>query len=185
MRCTIVVLFVSLAAGLSTLGAVNAAALPPPKKAAALKWIELSDARLEMRGLPWLKENAPDLWRLPGSAKANVPKGVWNRAIAPDGGRIRLSSNSTALGIRVQALHEHGKNCFFDALVNGEYAGSASPEGTQRVDLVLFEKKEQAWKDVTIYLPHNHEVQVLAVGLDADAELRAPSPYALKRPIVC
>ena len=97
MRCTIVVLFISLAAGLSTLAAVNAAAPPPSQRAATLKWIDLSDARLEMRGLPWLKENAPDLWRLPGSAKANVPKGVWNRSIAPDGGRIRLSCNGAVL----------------------------------------------------------------------------------------
>src|ERR1035437_2264998 len=185
MRHGLVVLFVSLAASLSTLAAVNTAPPPPSDKGTALKWIDLPDARLEMRGLPWLKENAPDLWRLPKSAQAKVPKGVWNRAVGPDGGRIRLSCNSTVLGIRVQALHEHGKNCFFDAFVNGEYAGSVSVDGTQRVDLVMFEHKERAWKDVTIYLPHKHEVQVFAVGLDPDAELRAPPAFALTRPIVC
>jgi lysophospholipase L1-like esterase len=181
----LIVLFVSLAASLSTSVAVNAAPPPPSDKATAPKWIDLPDARLEMRGLPWLKENAPDLWRLPKRAQANVPKGVWNRAIAPDGGRIRLSCNTTALGIRVQALHEPGKNCFFDAFVDGEYAGSMSPEGTQRVDLVMFEHKDLAWKDVTIYLPHRHEVQVFALGLDPEAKLRAPVAFALKRPIVC
>src|ERR1017187_6659562 len=71
------------------------------------------------------------------------------------------------------------------AFSNGEYAGSVSVEGTQRVDLVLFEHKEHAWKDVTIYLPHNHEVRVFAVGLDSEAELRAPPAFALSRPIVC
>jgi hypothetical protein len=180
-----VVLFVSLAAILSTSAAVNPAPPLPSDRANTLKWIDLPDTRLEMRGLPWLKENAPDLWRLPRSAQAKVPKGVWNRAVAPDGGRIRLACNSTALGIRVQALHEHGKNCFFDAFVNGEYAGAMSVEGTQRVDLVMFEHKERAWKDVTIYLPHNHEVQVFAVGLDADAEIRPPPAFALTRPMVC
>jgi hypothetical protein len=185
MRHKVVVLFVSLAAILSTSAAVNPAPPLPSDRANTLKWIDLPDTRLEMRGLPWLKENAPDLWRLPRSAQAKVPKGVWNRAVAPDGGRIRLACNSTALGIRVQALHEHGKNCFFDAFVNGEYAGAMSVEGTQRVDLVMFEHKERAWKDVTIYLPHNHEVQVFAVGLDADAEIRPPPAFALTRPMVC
>lgn len=185
MRHALAVLFVSLAVSLSTSAAVNPVAPPPSNTATAIKWIGVPDARLEMRGLPWRKENAPDLWRLPKSAKANVPKGVWNRAVAPDGGRIRLACNSTTLGISVQALHEHGKNCFFDAFVNGEYAGSVSVEGTQRVDLVMFEHKERAWKDVTIYLPHKYEVRVFAVGLDPDAELRAPPAFALKRPIVC
>src|SRR5664279_288596 len=128
----LIVLLVSLAASLFVSTAVKSAPPPPSDKGTALKWIDLPGARLEMRGLPWLKENAPDLWRLPRSAQANVPKGVWNRAIAPDGGRIRLSCTSAALAIRVQALHEHGKNCFFDAFVNGEYAGSVSVLGTQR-----------------------------------------------------
>ena len=185
MKHALAIIFVSLAASLSTLAAANAAPPPASDKPTALKWLDLPDARLEIRGLPWLKENAPDLWRLPGSAKANVPKGVWNRAVAPDGGRIRLSCNSTALSIRVQAMHEPGRNCFFDAFVNGEYAGSVSPEGTQRVDLVVFEHKDRAGKDVTIYVPHKQQVRVFAVGLDPVAELRAPPAFALKRPIVC
>jgi lysophospholipase L1-like esterase len=180
-----VVLLISLAASLLTLPGVNAAALPPPEKAAAVKWINLPDPRLEMRGLPWLPENAPDLWRLPKSAQAKAPKAVWDRAVVPDGGRIRLSCNSTLLGLRVQAVHEHQKKCFLDAFVNGEYAGSVSAEGTQRVDLVLFEKKDRAWKDITIYLPHNQEALVFAVGLDLEAGLRPPPAFALNRPLVC
>jgi hypothetical protein len=164
---------------------VDAAAPPPSDRATAIKWIDLPDARLEMRGLPWLQENAPDLWRLPKSAQPKVPKAVWDRAVAPDGGRIRLSCNSSVLGLRVQALHKPTKKCFFDAFVNGEYAGSVSADGTQRVDLVMFEHKERAWKDITIYLPHKDEVRVFAVGLEAEAGLKAPPAFALRRPLVC
>ena len=166
MRHEVVVLLAGLAAGLSTSAAVNPTASAPSEREITIKWTDLPDARLEMRGLPWLPENAPDLWRLPKSAKTKVPKAVWNRAVVPDGGRIRFSCNSTALGLRVQAIHEHQRRCFFDAFVNSEYAGSVSAEGTQRVDLVVFEHKDRAWKDVTIYLPHNFEVRVFAVGLD-------------------
>ena len=185
MRHGVVVLLAGLAAGLSTSAAVNPTASAPSEREITIKWTDLPDARLEMRGLPWLPENAPDLWRLPKSAKTKVPKAVWNRAVVPDGGRIRFSCNSTALGLRVQAIHEHQRRCFFDAFVNSEYAGSVSAEGTQRVDLVVFEHKDRAWKDVTISLPHNIEVRVFAVGLDSEAELGAPPAFALKRPIVC
>jgi hypothetical protein len=174
-----------LAAGLPAPGSLTAAAAPSPEEATSIKWIDWPDTRLEMRGLPWREENAPDLWRLPKSAQAKVPKAVWNRALAPDGGRIRLSSTSTLLALRVQAAHGHGKPCFFDAFVNGEYAGSVNGAGTQRVDSVVFENKGHAWKDITIYLPHKQEARLFAVGLDAGAQLRPPTAFAVKRPLVC
>jgi len=64
MRNRLIVLLVSLAASLSTSAAVNAAPPPASDKATALKWIDWPDARLEMRGLPWLKENAPRTHRM-------------------------------------------------------------------------------------------------------------------------
>jgi GDSL-like Lipase/Acylhydrolase family/N-terminus of Esterase_SGNH_hydro-type len=150
-----------------------------------MRWIALKDPHLEICGLPWFKENAPEVWRLPASAKDNVPRGVWSRALVPDGGRIRLACNSTRLAIRVQALRDQKKVSYFDAYIAGEYAGSVSASGTQRVDLVFFEHKERAPRDITIYLPNNQQVQVFAVGVDPDAQLRAPPPFAHKHPIVC
>ncbi len=150
-----------------------------------LSWVPFPDARLELRGLPWFATNAPHLWRLPKNAKEKVPKGVWNRAIAPDGGRIRLSSNTSRLSLKVQAAQAPGKPCHFDAYVNGEFAGSARLRGTQAVELVVFEKPDRSQRNVTIYLPNNSEVNVLAVGLDADATLEAPAAPGSRAPIVC
>ncbi len=174
-----------LALGLAAIAQAQAATHSPAGSSADWKWVEFPNPGLEVRGLPWLRENTPELWRLPRSAKSNVPPAVWKRAVAPDGGRIRFTCNTTRLGIRVQVPHEPRKQCFFDAFVNGEYAGSVAAVGTQRVDLVVFESKERGPKEVTVYLPHGHEVRVFAVGVDAGSELKAPPAFALNRPIVC
>jgi len=163
----------------------NAAAQSSAAEADDMQWLELPHPGLEVRGLPWLAENAPELWRLPKRAQTGVPKAVWNRSLAPDGGRIRLSCNTSRLAIRAQATRPGGKRCVFDAFVNGAYAASVQATGTNKVDLVVFEKKDHNWKDITIYLPNNKEARVFAVGLDADTEFKSPPAFALKRPMVC
>lgn len=182
-RHHVAVLLISLAASLPTPSGICAG--PSTEKVTAVQWITFPDARLEVRGLPWLPENSPELWRLPKSAQANVPKAVWNRGLAPAGGRIRLTSNTTRLVIRVQAAREHRKPCHFDTFVNGEYVRSVNAASTQRVDLVCFEGKYGKSKDITIYLPHNQEARIFAVGLDAGAEVKAPPAFARERPLVC
>jgi GDSL-like Lipase/Acylhydrolase family/N-terminus of Esterase_SGNH_hydro-type len=174
-----------LVAGCLPLVGALAGETSTPGRAPALKWLDLPHPQLEVCGLPWLQGNAPELWRLPKSAQAKVPKAVWARGVCPDGGRLRLSCNSSALAIRVQAVNDQTKRCPFDAFVNGAYAGSVTASGTQRVDLVFFEHKERGWKDITLYFPHKQQARVFAVGVDADAELKPPPAFALKRPIVC
>jgi hypothetical protein len=178
----VLAVFAASAAGIAGL---NAAPPASPAEPPALRWVALTDSKLEIRGLPWFKENAPEVWRLPASAQGIVPKGVWTRALVPDGGRIRLRCNTTRLGIRAQAAPDQKKRCFLDAYVGGQLAGSARVSGTQRVDLILFDQKDRAPRDITIYLPNNQQVQVFAVGVDPDAEFQTAPPFARKQPFVC
>ena len=53
------------------------------------------------------------------------------------------------------------------------------------MDLVLFDKPGRKQGDITIYLPNNQAVRVLAVGIDPDAGLKPPPAFALPAPIVC
>jgi len=151
---------------------------------ADMKWIPFPDTSLELSGLPWYAENSPDLWRFPKRAEETIPKRVWTRSLVPDGGRIRLSCDTSRLAIRVQVISERKKPCYFDAYVGNELAGSAEATGTERIDLLLFEGKDRAKKDITIYLPNNHEASVFAVAVDQDASFHKPPPFALKRPFV-
>ena len=67
-----------------------------------MRWIPFPDAQFPVYGLPWFRENAPALWRLPGRLKEVVREPVWNLATQPSGGRIRFATDTTALGIRLR-----------------------------------------------------------------------------------
>ncbi|MBI5693009.1 MAG: hypothetical protein HZC55_23280 [Verrucomicrobia bacterium] len=153
--------------------------------AAEWRWVPFPDPQLEVRGLPWFKENSPELWRLPKSAKGRVPNGVWNRAIAPDGGRIRVAATTTRLALRVQAATVPAKPCFIDAYVDDVLAGSVRVQTTASAELVFFEGRDRARKNLTIYLPNNQETRVLAVGFDPEAQLGPPPPFAQTAPLIC
>lgn len=150
-----------------------------------LQWLSLTNGSIQINGLPWYTENAPDLWRLPRSAKATVPSRVWLRAIAPDGGRIRLATDSSCLVIRVEKKGPEKKRCFLDAYLDDVYAGSGEMPGGEVSEVTLFTNQTRALRQLTVYLPNNHEVRVLGLALDAAAKVEAPSPFAVKNPIVC
>ncbi len=176
-------------------GAASAAerrAAPPPggstpggANTAGLHWIAFPDPRLELRGLPWFAENSPELWRLPQSARDRVPKGVWTRGVAPDGGRIRFSCPTTRLALRVEVVNAQKKLAYFDAYIDAEFAGSAGSAGPKTAELVLFAGRNPRPKNLTIYLPNTSEVRVLAVGVDPGAALGPPPPFARPEPFIC
>lgn len=158
---------------------------PATTETAALQWIAFPDSRLELRGLPWFAENAPELWRLPKSSKTVVPKGAWARAIAPDGGRIRFVATTARLALRVEVPAGTGKPAMFDAYVDGEYAGSGSLKGPKSAELVLFKGRDSRPTEITIYLPNVAEARVRAVGIDAGAAVQPARPFAATAPLVC
>lgn len=150
-----------------------------------VQWISFPDPRLELRGLPWFAVNAPDLWRLPQTARAQIPNGAWARAVAPDGGRIRFSADTAELRLRVEVKAGQRKPAFFDAYVGEEFAGSAKAASGAPAELVLFRGRKGGEKPITIYLPNNTEARVLAVGVDPKAALRPAPAFAAKLSLVC
>jgi lysophospholipase L1-like esterase len=156
-----------------------------------LRWVTFPDERLEVCGLPWFKENSPLLWRLPKQAAEKLPLAVQRLMKFPTGARIRFSSDTGSLRIRVEASrvysHSHMSpmgSSGLDAYVDGQYWASATVSREGEQELTFFQGSARGTKQITIYLPSYQEVSVLAVGVDAGAELGTPVAFAERRPIV-
>ena len=160
-------------------GASNSATALVP-----VEWISFPDPRFELRGLPWFKENAPELWRFPKQVQDKVPKAVWARALAPDGGRIRFKSNTRRVLLRIQAA-AGDRGGTIDLYADGQYVGSQSGKGTNLCEVVLFESSTKTLRELTIYLPNRQQMRVLAIAVEESCEMQRASPFRLEKPIVC
>jgi lysophospholipase L1-like esterase len=188
MRTNLALLLVCALALPASAAQDHAAANPsagPATPRGPVDWIPFPDSRIELRGLPWFAENSPELWRLPKSAQVRVPKGVWTRGLAPDGGRIRFSAPTSQLAIRVQVVQTQKKLAYFDAYIDAEFAGTAGSPGPRTAELVLFADRDRGSKNITIYLPNTSEVRVLAVAVDAGVKPGPPPPFARPEPLIC
>lgn len=161
----------------------------------SLQWIQVPSAHLEIDGLPWFAENGGELSRLPVKLKDSYREPVWELAQSPSGGRIRFRTNSTTLAIRLEYpgppdaknMHAFGQTGV-DLYVNGTYRDTAIAGRDSKPGLVqehsFYKDKPRAYREITLYLPLYMPVKVLGIGIDADAEIQAPKPFALNKPIV-
>ena len=156
-----------------------------------MQWIGFPDDKLVVNGLYWFKENAPNLWRLPERAKANVREPVWDLARQPSGARIRFSSDTTKLAIKVDAPARVFSDCSmpsvtvfgFDVYSGGKCWACREPEPGNGVEVLLFEGAPRVMRDFTIHLPLYSEVKIKAVGVIDDAKIGVPPGFALDKPM--
>jgi hypothetical protein len=164
---------------------------PPDRNRGDVQWITLDDKRLQICGLPWFKENAPLLWRLPERAADSMPPGVKRLMRFPTGARIRFASDTSSLRIRLDAsspvtlsnMSPIGSRGL-DLYVDGTYWSSSTVTKEGEQVLTFFQGAPRKPKQITIYLPSFQEVSVSAVGVDEAAELSVPAPFAKALPMV-
>lgn len=161
----------------------------------ALRWLPITTPPLEVNGLPWFAENGGELSRLPVKLKDSYRKPVWNLAQQPSGGRIRFVTNSTTLAIRLeyphgadmQNMHAFGQTGV-DLYQGNRYWGTAVAARNSKPGVVqehtFYKDQSRVDRESTLYLPLYVPVKILGVGVDADAEIKAPSTFALKKPVV-
>jgi len=146
-------------------------------------WYAFPDAdRFAVLGLHWFKDNQPLLWRLPKTGFDHLPKGVAQKALQPSGGRIFMTCNATALGLRVIAKSK-GNTIGIDLYVNGSFYKSAAVDKTdEETDLFFFTDFDDREKEITLFLPHHQELIVKAVGVNSHAVFQSPDP-TFKNPL--
>jgi sugar phosphate isomerase/epimerase/lysophospholipase L1-like esterase len=167
----------------------------PEVQQPALRWIPLASPHLEVDGLPWFSENDGELSRLPVKQKDIYRKPVWDLAQDPSGGRIRFRTNSTTLAIKLEYPHSPSMSNMhafgqtgIDIYVDGNYrdtaiAGKDSKPGFTQ-EHFFYRNQLRANHEITLYLPLYIPIKILGIGVDADAEIQDPKPFALSRPVV-
>jgi hypothetical protein len=161
-----------------------------------VKWVTFPDQRLQVNGLPWFDVDSSNLARMPKRLKGIVRDQVWHLAQMPAGGRIRFRSDSTAYAIHASypesAAHSNmsligqmGLDLYAD---NRHWLAlsprSISAENAGDFQGVFCEDLERRWREITIYLPNYNPVELLAIGVDEDAQFEPASPFAVFKPVV-
>jgi len=157
----------------------------------ALNWIGFPNESLVVNGLAWFNETTPRLWRLPERLKSVVRPPLWELALQPSGGRIRFSTEATALAIRLHYpslagmvdMHKIGQ-FGLDLYVDNEYCSTVYPVDQPDVEASFFADAPALLRNVCIYLPLYAPVEVKAIGLSDGAQLWPPGPFAVPRPVV-
>lgn len=164
-------------------------------QASELTWLTVPSAPLEIDGLPWQSENGADLIRFPRRLKDDLPEAVWDLAQSPSGGRIRFSTNTTKLVIRLEypsppgmrnmhAFGQTGVDLYLDGAYRGTAIATADSKPGNPVEHVYFENQPGKEREVTLYLPLYKPVKVLGIGIDKDARIGKAAPFALTKPVV-
>lgn len=164
-----------------------------------MRWIDFPSPELPVFGLPWFHEASPRLWRLPERYRPCVREAVWNLARSPAGGRIRFATDSQTIAARLRYerlghmnnMHRIGQ-MGLDLYAGGSYWKSVFPTEPGEVELTWFQEASGAEpgaaggppRQIEIYLPLYHPVEVLAIGLDDGAALGPPRSFAVQKPVL-
>jgi lysophospholipase L1-like esterase len=186
-----------IAAGCVAFSLTLGAALGAETTNVSLRWFSLPNASVAVHGLPWYAENNGALTRLPLRSKESFRPAVWSLAQSPSGGRIRFRTDTRVLALRLAFpsppnmanMHAYGQTGV-DVYADGVYISTAIADKAARASNVLehvsfdFVDKPRTEREITLYLPLYKPVKVCGIGVDKDAKVSLPKPFALPKPVV-
>ena len=164
-----------------------------------VRWRSSKDKAFAVYGLHWFLEDKRTFRRLPGRARARVRPEVWNLAQHLSGARLRFKTDSSCIKVRVRQpfvemanmspMGHSGIDLYIGSPDRMTYWGTSKMtfsafKTDAPYEHTYFEAASRSVRDVTLYLPLYNALAELDIGLDADAVIEPPSPYANEKPIV-
>jgi hypothetical protein len=157
-----------------------------------MRWLEFPSPLIEVCGLPWFEETSPGLQLFPPRLKCLLPPEVYRLGYQTAGVRLRLATDSTSLKVQARygvplpsdnltQFNKRGQALYADGLC---WSVQMPDPGVELVELTFFQEAPKKMRQLCLYLPLYGEVEILSVGIDRDAKVEAPEPFALSRPVV-
>ncbi|MBT4098829.1 MAG: hypothetical protein HOC05_03300 [Gemmatimonadetes bacterium] len=138
-----------------------------------MRWTTLPSDEVAFSGLPWIAETFPRLCRLPETP--DLPRGVSEQARFASGAHLGFCSDTSQLHLKM-AHAESGSG--LDLYVDGQFWHTTKITDDDKSDVVCFADLPPVHRDISIYLPLRHELQISACGVDDDAEVTPSRPHA-------
>ena len=156
-----------------------------------MKWYHLTDPALSLEGLALSDREGRRYWRLPADVIDQVNPGVSEVAKFPSGARVRFSTDSRRIALcavvgpagYIKNVGAIGK-CGLAGYVDGEWHYVVYPAASDAEEMTGAYDLDGKMHEHTVYLPLFTPLYDLMIGLDDDAQVKPPRPYAVQKPIV-
>ena len=160
-----------------------------------LRWYLPYEAPMALQGFAWFARDRV-YNRLPRQFPKPFRPEVEALATNTAGGQVRFRTDSRRVAVRVKLAGEHGMDhmpatgqCGFDCYAGEPFAQhycatARFNRGTTEYESLLLQAPDRQPRYVTLNFPLYQGVQEVLVGLETDAQLLPPPPYADDRPVI-
>ena len=161
----------------------------------ALQWHSPRKAPFHLTGFAWFNEEGI-YRRLPRKPQRGLPEAVDYLANNTAGGQIRFQTDSTKLSVRAKlsapagmvhmpATGQCGFDCYIGPPAQQRYLSTTKYDvKADRYDCSLFDLPTAELRNITLNFPLYQGVEEVEIGLNPDAKILPPPPYALTHPVV-
>jgi len=160
-----------------------------------LKWLSPMEGPFGLAGFAWLNQDGK-YRRMPVSPACPLPEAVEVLANHTAGGQIRFRTDTGKLAIKVRLsgadMMDHmpatgmkGFDCYIGAPGNEKYYSTTRFDHTkQQYECILYELNVRQPRHITLNFPLYQGVEEVLIGIDPDAAVAEPVPYANDKRII-